>query len=133
MRRIIYFSKNDLAYHDMLNKIDVFFKENKHTINSHTINDVLELYHIIQYLENGFTHSSWSQEEIEVYKNEVKNFKKTLSSFFTSSTENQIFNFFSEIDYDYLKTFWLMLNKHGVYKKLSIETLKQLFLSLIHI
>lgn len=127
MRRIIYFSKNDLAYHDMLNKIDVFFKENKHTINSHTINDVLELYHIIQYLENGFTHSSWSQEEIEVYKNEVKNFKKTLSSFFTSSTENQIFNFFSEIDYDYLKTFWLMLNKHGVYKKLSIETLKQLF------
>lgn len=132
MRRIIYFSKNDLAYHDMLNKIDVFLKENKHTINSHTINshtinDVLELYHIIQYLENGFTHSSWSQEEIEVYKNEVKNFKKTLSSFFTSITENQLTNSFSEIDYDYLKTFWLMLNKHGVYKKLSIETLKQLF------
>ena len=28
MRRIIYFSKDDKAYHDMLNKIDAFFKEN---------------------------------------------------------------------------------------------------------
>ena len=127
MRRIIYFSKYDLAYHDMLNKIDTFFKENKHKLTSGSINDILELFHIIQYLENGFTHYSWTKEETEVYKNEVKNFKKIISSFFTSLTENQIINFFSDIDYDYLKTFWLMLNKHGVYKKLSIETLKQLF------
>ena len=127
MRRIIYFSKDDKAYHDMLNKIDTFFKENKRKLTSDSINDILELFHIIQYLENGFTHSSWTKEETEVYKNEVKNFKKIISSFFTSLTENQIINFFSDIDYDYLKTFWLMLNKHNVYKNLSIETLKQLF------
>ena len=120
MRRIIYFSKDDLAFHDMLNKIDVFFKENKHKLTSGSINDILELFHIIQYLENGFIHSSWTKEETEVYKNEVKNFKKVISSFFTSLTENQIINFFSDIDYDYLKTFWLMLNKHNVYKNLSI-------------
>ena len=58
MRRIIYFSKYDLAYHDMLNKIDTFFKENKHKLTSGSINDILELFHIIQYLENGFTHYS---------------------------------------------------------------------------
>ena len=29
MRRIIYFSKDDLAFHDMLNKIDTFFKEKR--------------------------------------------------------------------------------------------------------
>ena len=127
MRRIIYFSKDDKAYHDMLNKIDAFFKENKHKLTSDSINDILELFHIIQYLENGFTHSSWTKDETEVYKNEVKNFKKIISSFFTSLAENQIINFFSDIDYDYLKTFWLMLNKHNVYKNLSIETLKQLF------
>ena len=127
MRRIIYFSKYDLAYNDMLNKIDTFFKENKHKLTSGSINDILELFHIIQYLENGFTHSSWTKDETEVYKNEVKNFKKIISSFFTSLTENQIINFFPDIDYDYLKTFWLMLNKHNVYKNLSIETLKQLF------
>lgn len=39
-----------------------FFKENKHKINSHSINEVLKLYRIIQYLENGFTHSSWTKE-----------------------------------------------------------------------
>ena len=73
MRRIVFFSKEDLASYHMINKIDEFFKNKQNERPIDSINDILERHHIIEYLENGFTHQNWTKSEIATYESIIKN------------------------------------------------------------
>ncbi|UVD79391.1 hypothetical protein NWE55_14865 [Myroides albus] len=126
MRRIIFFSKDDLASYSMLNQIDEFFKNKSYQSSETTINDLLEKQHIILYMDNDFVHDTWTNEEIIDYKKLTKNFKEEISLYFQSLTTEIISTFYNKIRFDYYSTFWLLLNKTGVYKMFSNEDLVEL-------
>lgn len=126
MRRIIFFSKDDLASYSMLNQIDEFFKNKSYQSSETTINDLLEKQHIILYMDNDFVHDTWTNEEIIDYKKLTKTFKKEISLYFQSLTAEKISAFYNKVRYDYYSTFWLLLNKTEVYKKFSNEDLFEL-------
>ncbi|MEC4036765.1 hypothetical protein [Myroides odoratimimus] len=126
MRRIIFFSKDDLASYSMLNQIDEFFKNKSYQSSETTINDLLEKQHIILYMDNDFVHDTWTNEEIIDYKKLTKTFKEEISLYFRSLTTEKISAFYNKIRFDYYSTFWLLLNKTGVYKMFSNEDLTEL-------
>ncbi|WP_449401374.1 hypothetical protein [Chryseobacterium wanjuense] len=82
MRRIVFFSKEDLASYHMMGKIDEFFKNKLNEKPIESIDDILERHHIIEYIENGFTYQDWTEKEIDLYKGIIKEFKKDISQYF---------------------------------------------------
>ncbi|QNS40320.1 hypothetical protein H0S70_07925 [Chryseobacterium manosquense] len=126
MRRIVFFSKEDLAHHSMMNKINDFFKAKKYEQEFDTFNDIIELNHIGQYLDNEFVHNDWNPHEIEYYRAIAKNFKRSISLFFHQLTSTKILANFDDIDYDYTKTFWLLINRFDSYKTISKRDLQEL-------
>ncbi len=54
MKRIIYYSKNDLAWIYFIEQINNYFIDNRYLSEAVEIDDILERQHIIDYLENGF-------------------------------------------------------------------------------
>ncbi len=127
MRRIVFFSKEDLAVHSMMSKINDFFKEKKYEKEFEAFNDVLELYHICQYLDNGFINNEWNLNEIDSYRAITKGFKRSISVFFQQLTSSKILTGFDQIDCDYTKTFWLLINRYETFKTFSTSDLEELF------
>ena len=76
MERIIYYSKNDLAWIYSIEQINNYFNDNRHLSEVVEIDDILERQHIIDYLENGFVYKEWSSTEIITYNAVIKDFKK---------------------------------------------------------
>lgn len=127
MDRIVFFSKEDLASHYMMGKIDIFLKNKINEKPIESINDILERHHIIKYFENGFKHPEWTEKDIEGYESIIKGFKKNISHFFTNLSVNKILDFYDDIHFDYFKTFWLMINNHGTFKQITKPVLDSIF------
>lgn len=127
MNRIVFFSKKDLSSYHMINKIDEFFKNKQNEKPIESINDILERHHIIEYLENGFTHQNWTKSEIVTYESIIKEFKKDISQFFKNLKANKIVTFYDDIDFNYFKTFWLLVNKHETFKQITSFDLDLIF------
>lgn len=126
MKRIVFYSKDDGASFYMLEKIDAFFKQKKYEASNLSINDVIELQHIIEYFENGFVYKTWDDSDVNYYKSCLPGFKNTVSTFFRNLSAEKMIEVFDKLEFDYTKTFWLLLNKHGSYKTLNQSHLNQL-------
>lgn len=127
MNKIVFFSKEDLAYHSMMGKINVFFENNFHKKESYLLNEILELHHICEYIDHGFVYKDWNSEQIQQIKSTIKEFKKKINIFFNQMTIESLVDIFEEIEYDYLKTFWLLVNRFNFFEKISTENLQVLF------
>lgn len=130
MKRIIFFSKQDLASHTMMNKVNEILASDYKPVKmgkNHTVNDILELHHICEYIENGFVHPNWDSQKIQNCKNQIKEFKKLIGLYMAGLSSEQIIGFYNDIDFDYRESFWLLVNRHKIYEKISIETLHVLF------
>ncbi|WP_431610401.1 hypothetical protein [Chryseobacterium sp. 'Rf worker isolate 10'] len=127
MRRIVFFSKEDLASYHMMGKIDEFFKNKLNEKPIESIDDILERHHIIEYIENGFTYQDWTGKEVDLYKGIIKEFKKDISQYFKNLNTNDILNFYDDIHFNYFETFWLLINKHGTFEQITSSELDSIF------
>ena len=121
MKRIIYYSKNDLAWIYSIEQINNYFNDNRHLSKAVEIDDVLERQHIIDYLENGFLYKEWSSTDIITYNAVIKDFKKEIAQYFKNLNWENIIDVFSHISYCYTKTFWFLVNKTGIYKTINSD------------
>ncbi|BDU25131.1 hypothetical protein [Flavobacterium sp. GSB-24] len=127
MNRIVFFSKDDLTSIPMMEKINEFLKNYQSPLRSVSINDILELHHIVEYIDNGFVYASWKENETDNYKKQIKEFKREINIFFNGLTSSEIAAFYNEIDYNYLESFWLLVNRFKVYENITSEDLEIIF------
>ena len=72
LNRVVFFSKEDLACFSMLKRVETILNEfNEHKIYCN-INDIIELYHAKQYIDNNLRLDNWSNEQFESYKRKVQ-------------------------------------------------------------
>lgn len=119
MTRIIYYSKEDLAWMHSLEQIHIYFGQNKHRSHPQTIDDLLERQHIIYYLEDGYVYKDWTKEDIIYYRGLVKDLKKSISQYFDNLTWDHVIDIFDNISFSYTETFWYCVNKHDFLKKIT--------------
>lgn len=127
MQRIVFFSKDDLASYPMMNNINEYLENDNYKKSSQTINYILELHHICEYIDNGFLHQSWNDAKIQQYKALVKDFKRDINLYYNTLSPQQIVDFYDDIDFNYSESFWLLINRFKIYKKIQSDILKQLF------
>lgn len=130
INRIIFFSKDDLARFDMLARAEIILNEFDTQKIYTNINDIIELYHIKQYIDSGLYLDSWTFETREKYKRIVKDIWGLIYRFCALITDDNIETFLNEIKAEsirYVGSFWQLIEKCEIYKRLSNSTFTKLF------
>ena len=119
MKRVKFFSANDLSIAMYLNRIEEIittFDTYKHTTD---INDIIELYNTRLFFRNHIYSRDWTSQQVEKYVQTVEEFSKTIGIFFSKLFSSQIVEVFEATDSVYLEDFWCLLEGYKVYKQLD--------------
>lgn len=128
LNRVVFYSKQDLSRDRNLQNAEPII-ESYDSSNKYEINEVLELYQIKLYFDNELYRRVWNKETKEKYTTIVGKFWNTITSFFTTLSNENIANYFDLIDYQYYDPFWTLINQLNTYKKISSNSLKEILKS----
>lgn len=128
LNRVVFYSKQDLSGDRNLQNAEPII-ENYDSSKVYEINEVLELYQIKLYFDNELYRRVWNKETKEKYTGIVAEFWNTITSFFTTLSNENIANYFELIDYQYYDSFWTLISQLNTYKKISSNSLKEILKS----
>lgn len=127
--RVKYYSTNDLSAGFYLKRIEDivcnFVIEKKRV----DINEIIELYNIQQFFQNGIYSIHWTKQQLNDYSEIVSNFSKVIGKFFSEINIDTIESTFDTIYYDYRNDFWKLIEKYKVYDKISVEQFRNIILN----
>lgn len=123
--RVVFYSKQDMASGFMLSKGENILRaEFKELPNN--INDILELHHIKQYIDNKVFLNVWSEDDINIFNDRVREYGKCIGKFISSINDSNIMIYYKELMFEYIDTFWLLINNQKIFKKISSEKIEQI-------
>lgn len=87
------------------------------------VNDVLELYNIWLFVDNGIYKNDWPDDVLS----EIKGFKYDIISFFSSLKEITWVNVYKQIDFSYRHNFWEIIDIFNIKSFITKSTLCEAF------
>lgn len=116
--RVIFHSVNDLSISHYLSKAESILKR-KIIEKDYDINDVLELYNIKLFFDNGAYLARWSDSDINTYKKTVQVFGAIVGKFIAKIDNSNFQQHHSNLIYSYVNSFWNLINNHKQFKKIT--------------
>lgn len=117
--RVVFYSKYDMsrAFHferieTLINSFDI---NNQYT----DINDIMELYHVKCFFDNEIYHRDWNDDKIKKYKATVNRFNGVLGRFFAKINGENCASIYKELNFDYRKSFWTLIEYFNVYLRID--------------
>ncbi len=123
--RIVYYSKNDLSVGQYLSFAEPILRNFKSDIK-YSLNDIIELYQIKLYIDDDAFLKSWTNEDINEFKETVKKIWNVICDFWANISDNNAFELFNDIKFGYQSSFWSLIEKLKTYKKISESTFIQI-------
>ena len=118
-RRVHFFSPSDMSSYYNLQKAELiigsFSEEKVYT----DVNEVMELYHIRQFIDNGIVLKEWSKDFVA--KTDV--FKKIVANYFNSIPPSKLQDVYASVDFEYKETFWKIIDVFDIKGILNKENL----------
>ena len=132
--RIIFYSRSDLAFYGMKESIYNLLTNIDNHKNYYDINDVIELYNVNLYIDNGII----DELTINNTKQSISRINKAIWSkinlFFNTIHDDNIEKYYSEIDdFIYKKQFWDLFENCKLYNRISKDVFINLFNKTTHI
>lgn len=125
IRRVVFHSAFDLAGGMHLSEAERVLRsplESSYT----DVNDVLELYNIKMYFDNGVFLESWDSAELLAFQSKVRAYGSIIGQFFSGIDDTNVQSHFNAVIQSYVPSFWKLFNDHSVHKKVSVAVFKQL-------
>lgn len=123
--RVVFFSKRNMAGGFELRKGEHILRAEAKSDYT-DINDILELYHIKQYIDNGIYLNTWTQDDISHFKQKVAIYNKTIAQFSLTINENNFKNIYQNIIPDYVSSFWELINNYNLSKHISYKDFRDI-------
>ncbi len=120
LNRVEFYSKEDMAGGYHLSKGEHILRNETKSIYE-DINDVLELYNIKKYLDNGLYLKNWSQDDIKDFKQKAIEYGKIVGQFMSKINDNNINLYYNKLLHGYLNSFWELINNQKIFKNISAE------------
>lgn len=118
MNRVTFYSKEDLSTSMNLERAELAIKEfNLDQIFE--INDIIELYNIRLFFDNDIYLLRWTNEYKANLFNKVKKFEQVIKSFILTINSDNIISKFNELEFYYTFSFWKLIEKLSIYKKIN--------------
>lgn len=90
-----------------------------HTLND--VNDGLELYNIVQFIDNDLFHRDWEQSYIDELKSKSPVIKRLMGKYFSSLTPNDIGKVIKVLDQEYYENFLAIFAQYKLGDKVAEE------------
>jgi len=122
--QVHYYSANDGSIPFELNKAGEVVEKYKVGCRPEDVNDVIELYNILLFVENEVYRRDWSEETLEMVRTE---FKDEIVRFFAGLNRETWVSVFKQVDIEYAHYFWEILSRFNYVKLLDLDTLREAF------
>lgn len=93
-----------IGYH--LPRIEQIIEEFNIANDITDVNDILELFEITKFVDNGACPKSWGQDMLSM----VKQFKPIVAKYFKQITKSELSNIYRSIDFGYRDSFWEIID-----------------------
>jgi hypothetical protein len=123
--RVVFHSSQDMASGYLLSQGEDILKAEFFEAPS-DINDVLELYNIKLYIDNGVFLKNWSQEEIETFKKRVQVYGGFFGEFISNIDDSNVLTFHNSLIFEYYESFWMLINNLKRFKSISSDKIEQI-------
>jgi len=120
LNRVEFYSKEDMAGGYHLSKGEHILRNETKSVYEY-INDILELYNIKQYLDNELYLKSWSQNDIEDFKQKAIEYGRIIGQFMSKINDRNITTYYEQLLHGYINSFWELVNNQKIYKQISSE------------
>lgn len=121
--RVEYFEANDILYGHNLNKIEVMVIPD---ISEISINDAIEFYEIKRYIDKGTRSNTWSDEEVQTYKEKSQTLYGLTLRFFNAIDNATIIQHYTDVERSYHQEFWALFSICKLFNKISDDTFEKL-------
>ena len=121
--RIHYFSTYDMSISYYLQNAEEIIEKYHEGWRPVDVNDVIELYNIWLFVENGIYMKSWSDDTL----NEIKGYKDQVIPFFSCLGETTWVGVYKQIDFSYRHNFWEIIDRFNIKSFVSKVTLQEVF------
>lgn len=118
LNRVHFYSKEDMAGGHQLSKGEHLLRAEIKS-NYTDINEILELYNIKKYFDNELYLKSWTQEEIDEFKQKATEYGKIVGKFFSTLNNENIIETYEQLLHGYIHSFWEIASNHSVFKRIS--------------
>lgn len=122
--RIQYFSTYDMSISYYLQNAEEIIVKYHKGWRPEEVNDVIELYNIWLFVDNGIYMKSWSEGTL----NEIKGFKDDVIPFFASLNESTWVEVYKQVDFAYRHNFWEIIDRFNIKSFISKATLDEALL-----
>lgn len=123
MERTKFYSKDDLGNGIQLLRVQKVMDDYNPDAELKDINDVLELYNVKLFLDNGLALRTWTEDLIELYCATAKGFNQLISLFIKDNISSACFE---SIEYQYQQDFWDVIEQYGHIASLTDDVLEEI-------
>lgn len=120
--RVQYFSPYDLSVSFELKEADAVVEKYRAGWRPADVNDVLELYNIWLFVENGVYYQNWSPDVLSFIRGE---FKDEVTHYFATLKRDTWVAVFRQVDAEYKHCFWEILDRFNYDGLLDLTTLRE--------
>ena len=122
--RIQYFSTYDMSISYYLQNAEEIIEKYHKGWRPEDVNDVIELYNIWLFVNNGIYMKSWSENTL----NEIKGYKDVIIPFFSKLNESTWVEVYKQVDFSYRHNFWEIIDRFNIKSFISKATLDKALL-----
>lgn len=126
--RVTFYSTVDLTIGENLVKAESILIDFNPS-DSLEVNDIIELYHVKLFIDNGLFLPGWTEKEIESHRKTIGRIWSTIAKFWEGVNNENFLEHHKSLELDYRPGFWILVEKFKVYKRISTERFKEILRS----
>lgn len=84
------------------------------------------MHNIYQYINAGLFLTTWTKEQVEIYKKIIEQFNPIIGKFFGTIIDSNIVEEYLKVDIDYRNDYWSLFENYKVYKRISENVFSRL-------
>ena len=117
--RITYFSNYDWSLWYYLPRVESILRSFENNVIISDINEVIELYHVTLFIDNGIFADSWTESDVNEFKQKSIAIKGVVCKHFNQFTGLEVPEIYDQLDYNYQTTFWEIISKYKLWNLLD--------------
>lgn len=123
--RVIYYSKRDLTIGDNLILAESILRtfDSDKTRN---INDIIELYNVKLFIDYELFLTRWTEDDKKFFKETTVKMWESISLFWLEVNNDNFNEHFKNLEFEYRPSFWSLVEKFKVYKRISSDLFKEI-------
>ena len=117
--RVRFFSIYDMSIPHYFDRVESIVRQYQSGWRPDEVNDIVELYNIWLFVENGVESKFWNEDVLEL----IRSFKQDVVKFFSQAS---ISDLYSQVVFEYRENIWEIVDRFNIKFNLTIDTLSEM-------